>query len=481
MMRKEYVRLGLDETNHDCPFRLSKENLKYELCDTYPRLLLVPKAASGTLLKGAASHRSRNRLPVITWSNSRGVTISRCSQPTSGMANRRNTEDEELLALIHKINTCSESFVICDCRPRANAMANKIQGKGFEGDTYAQTHLIFFDIENIHKMRHSLALLKKCCENQLDSNWYVNLNDTKWVQHLSKILQCARRVANMCDKDKYSVLVHCSDGWDRTAQVCALAELLLDPYYRKFEGFQILIQKEWIWFGHKFADRNGNFGQDMIPRSEKERSPIFLQFLDCVYQIMRQYPRAFEFNHELIFELMLHVNSGRFGDFFCNCEKERDELHLWIRTPSLWKYLQKNWEQNKYRNPGYTPIRNVLKPRYYVRDLVLWEDAYCRFTTDDKDRKVRRYFDALQGDLLSISKLIKTKQNFLPNKDNPSAPLLRQHETKENDDNANLHEREFTDSFSDEKELQDIDPESETGPMSPIASIDRAYPVGTVV
>ena len=28
------------------------------------------------------------------------------------------------------------------------------------------------------------------------------------------------------------VLVHCSDGWDRTAQVVSLAELLLDPYYR---------------------------------------------------------------------------------------------------------------------------------------------------------------------------------------------------------------------------------------------------------
>ncbi len=27
----------------------------------------------------------------------------------------------------------------------------------------------------------------------------------------------------------------CSDGWDRTAQVCGLAELMLDPYYRTTE------------------------------------------------------------------------------------------------------------------------------------------------------------------------------------------------------------------------------------------------------
>ena len=31
------------------------------------------------------------------------------------------------------------------------------------------------------------------------------------------------------------VLVHCSDGWDRTPQVVALAELMLDPYYRTIE------------------------------------------------------------------------------------------------------------------------------------------------------------------------------------------------------------------------------------------------------
>lgn len=36
-----------------------------------------------------------------------------------------------------------------------------------------------------------------------------------------------------------SVLVHCSDGWDRTAQVCALGSLLMDPYYRTIKGFMV--------------------------------------------------------------------------------------------------------------------------------------------------------------------------------------------------------------------------------------------------
>ena len=40
-------------------------------------------------------------------------------------------------------------------------------------------------------------------------------------------------------QDGTSVIVHCSDGWDRTSQTCALAQLLIDPFYRTIQGFQV--------------------------------------------------------------------------------------------------------------------------------------------------------------------------------------------------------------------------------------------------
>ena len=38
-----------------------------------------------------------------------------------------------------------------------------------------------------------------------------------------------------------NVLVHCSDGWDRTAQTCALASLMIDPFYRTLHGFMVCL------------------------------------------------------------------------------------------------------------------------------------------------------------------------------------------------------------------------------------------------
>ena len=74
--------------------------------------------------------------------------------------------------------------------------------------------------------------------------------------------------------DKISVLAHCSDGWDRTSQMSALAMLCMDPHYRTFAGFAQLIEKEWLCSGHKFRDRTWGAKQG-------EHSPIFLQVRLC--------------------------------------------------------------------------------------------------------------------------------------------------------------------------------------------------------
>lgn len=96
--------------------------------------------------------------------------------------------------------------------------------------------------------------------------------------------------------------------------------LMLDPYYRTIKGFEILIEKEWVSFGHKFQQRVGH-GDDH--HSDADRSPVFLQFIDCVWQITQQYPNAFEFNDYFLITILHHLYSCRFGTFLCNSERER--------------------------------------------------------------------------------------------------------------------------------------------------------------
>lgn len=63
------------------------------------------------------------------------------------------------------------------------------------------------------------------------------------------------------------------------------------------QGFQVLVETEWLDFGHKFADRCGH-GENA--EDVNERCPVFLQWLDCVHQLQRQFPCSFQFNEAFL-------------------------------------------------------------------------------------------------------------------------------------------------------------------------------------
>jgi hypothetical protein len=183
----------------------------------------------------------------------------------------------------------------------------------------------------------------------------------------------------VADKDSpSSVVVHCSDGWDRTSQLVSLAETLLDPYYRTLEGFEVLVEKEWISFGHKFHDRLG------VGRcgywGENETSPIFLQWVECVWHVMNQYPCAFEFNSSLLVFILDNLFSSLFGNFLLNWNREREEHHIRTTSTSIWSYVNAPANQQRFINPFYSPGKSstVLLPVVCPSKLRFWDEYYCR-------------------------------------------------------------------------------------------------------
>ncbi len=151
------------------------------------------------------------------------------------------------------------------------------------------TCTMYFHCSHNYYYNYGVELLYNLYIHSESTNFLSSLEGTQWLYTISQLLSTSIEVASTIHHENRPVVVHCSDGWDRTAQVIALAELFLDPYYRSFEGFRILVEREWLSFGHKFSDRCG-LGV------EGEQSPIFIQWLDCVYQLMKQFPTAFEFN-----------------------------------------------------------------------------------------------------------------------------------------------------------------------------------------
>ena len=61
------------------------------------------------------------------------------------------------------------------------------------------------------------------------------LEQSHWLDYISQLIRVTNEVVEAIAVKAQPVLVHCSDGWDRTTQVVSLAELLLDPYYRTIE------------------------------------------------------------------------------------------------------------------------------------------------------------------------------------------------------------------------------------------------------
>jgi hypothetical protein len=251
--KAEYERLGLNRDG----WRITDCNLNYLLCETYPSLLSVPQAISDSDLIALSNYRTKARIPVAVWRSieNRSV-ILRCSQPKVGMTDTRNKRDERLFKLLAKQVT---QVYIFDARPKLSALANKLRGGGVEsGKVYPKR--IFLNIDNIHVMRHALEKLRQSCIAYVrEEVKYVDASS--WFHHISLLLSGALHIANTIHNSLGSVAVvlHCSDGWDRTPQLLCLAELLLDPQYRTIHGFEILIEKDWLSFGHKFAERTGNF------------------------------------------------------------------------------------------------------------------------------------------------------------------------------------------------------------------------------
>lgn len=378
--------LLIDEKKNN--WGISTVNKNYEICGTYPKLLALPKDFDERELKQAAEFRDQSRFPALSWVHASKLSaICRCAQPLAGkLGNIRGAKDEILVEAIFRSNpnVAPKENKIFDARPFSYAFGNRYKGAGYEQtEFYQNCEIEFMGIENIHTMRESLVKLRKLCRalsvNDSTSTWYSRLQSTGWLDHVQLCFKTAAKVARTVNSG-LSVIIHCSHGWDRTAQLTALAQLMLDPRYRTIRGFEELIEKEWVSFGHRNTDRAGHLSSLNENANNEEESPIFLQFLDCVYQLLVQFPTQFEFNEEFLIATIDGFYCCRYGTFLCNSEQEKEIFQVQQKTISLWTVLNHKSNIQKYKNPLYiqTDIIEFLNPTTSANNIRYWSTFYDR-------------------------------------------------------------------------------------------------------
>lgn len=98
-VEREFTRMGFDV---DGKWRISDINKNFELCNTYPRFLIIPASFKDEDLDSVAKFRYFRRIPVAVWRHIKnGCFIARSSQPTIGLFGWfgwfRSEMDEQLI------------------------------------------------------------------------------------------------------------------------------------------------------------------------------------------------------------------------------------------------------------------------------------------------------------------------------------------------------------------------------------------------
>ncbi|KAM6896368.1 myotubularin-related protein 5 isoform 2-T2 [Lycodopsis pacificus] len=288
----------------------------------------------------------------------------------------------------------SEALFLRQQKAYLYIIGDKAQLKGGKQDSFQQWEVVPIEVCDVRQVKNSFKkLMKACVPSSLTSDPNMSflrcLEESEWMALLHRVLQVSVLVVELLDTGS-SVMVSLEDGWDVTTQVVSLVQLLSDPYYRTFDGFRLLVEKEWLSFGHRFSHR----GAQTLGSQSSGFTPVFLQFLDCVHQIHLQFPMEFEFSQYYLKFLAYHHVSNRFRTFLLDSDYERIELGVLYeekgerKSPqvckSVWDYIDRlNKKTPIFYNYMFSPEdEEVLRPYTFNSNLKVW-DFYMEETLSE--------------------------------------------------------------------------------------------------
>uniref|UniRef100_A0A8C1TXE3 Myotubularin-related protein 12 n=1 Tax=Cyprinus carpio TaxID=7962 RepID=A0A8C1TXE3_CYPCA len=180
------------------------------------------------------------------------------------------------------------------------------------------------------------------------------------TEDLSESLPTIQDIQQSYNKFKQFFLIE-EEGTDLCCVISSLVQIMLDPYYRTLMGFQSLVQKEWVAGCHAFLDRCNHLHQ----KDKECYSPVFLLFLECVWQLVQQHSPAFQFSETYLTVLSDSVHMPVFSTFLFNSAHHRESVlkaesplaqSSPLSCPTVWDWSVQfdSKAQNYFFNPLYS-------------------------------------------------------------------------------------------------------------------------------
>ncbi|KAM9294427.1 myotubularin-related protein 11 [Gastrophryne carolinensis] len=273
-------------------WRVTPLNERCDTCTSLSRYFVVPCKLLDNDLKKTFAHFHQRRIARWSWHHPGGSDLLR----SAGFDSNTEPDKEDLRSMrLLLFANHSQCVVIDTCE----------------------------DLPSLSDIQISHLKLRALCSSDSstpvsDEKWLSNLEGTRWLDYVRACLKKATEVSMLLIERKRSVVLQESEDRDLNCLLASLVQLILDPYTRTLSGFQSLVQKEWVTAGHPFMQRMNHF-----KRSDKEESPVFLLFLDCVWQFVQQFSTAFEFTEAYVMALHDSSYSLFCSTFTHNCHWDR--------------------------------------------------------------------------------------------------------------------------------------------------------------
>ncbi|XP_056142241.1 myotubularin-related protein 11 [Lampris incognitus] len=329
-------------------WRVSSVNDRFEMATSLPRFNMVPQKVLDTELKKTFAHFNEGRIPRWCWRHPRGSDLLRMASFQNNIYHEKDDiRNLEMILFGGQSSLC----VVVEL-----------------GDDMPSPA----DVQLAHSRLRALCLGDISTSVSVpDDKWLSTLESTHWLDYTRCCLRKAAEVACLLRGGHLTVVLQEAEDRDLNCVVSSLVQVMCDPHARTQAGFQGLVQKEWVMAGHRFYSRI-NYHRD----NDKEEAPVFLLFLDCVWQLWSQYPSRFQLTDEFLLALHDSVHLPLFSSFLANCQRERCK-----RTQHLSQsYTPVNgWDDGLPRGPALDPADPPLPP---VWDWVLQYSSQrrARFT-----------------------------------------------------------------------------------------------------